>query len=346
MGERTRRRFLSGTAAGLCLLGGCLGGDAHATWTADIGPSSAVSVVDETAYVGTLEAVYALDPETGDPSWTYRETHEEINQPPRVHDGIVYASLNGEGGVHAINAGEKKWVFDDVTNDASQVTVHGDGVYFTANGYLHELDRTDGTLRQRVELDTKIPATPVVIDDEIYLQTPKRIWAFDRSSLSTRWTRPVPEYPESSQSDIATVDNRIYAAAPDIGGIAELDRSDGSVIWQGDLGSVRTPVATKDTIYATEGRWIHAYTLDGQKKWKSDINYTSSARTFSVPTPSPEAVYAVDLGSDDPHLYAVDASTGESKWSAQIQNAPRPDPANSSTRVFVPTDDGLIAFKK
>jgi serine/threonine-protein kinase len=270
-----RRRFL-GTAGGLVVatMSGCAMFETRRLWTADVGMAGAPTVEDGAVYVGTGEAVYALDAENGDVQWTYRETNEEVNRSPAVSDGTVFVGVN-HGAVHAIEDGEEYWVFDAPTNEAGR---------------------------------------PVVVGSTVYV------------------------------NDVACTDGIVYVPDADTRRLAAVDGTEGSLWWERETGAISTPVIHGKTLYASEpqstGVW--AYSLDGDKQWSTFTTVDDPDAGMSTPAVGGGRVFATNFSIE--RLYAFDATTGEEKWWEDV-DAPRMYPATAEGRVFVPTSDGLGAYR-
>ena len=338
MADPTRRCVLAGVAATLALGSGCLGSGGRSVTTLRPDSSGPATTVDGTVYFGTTEDLYAIDTESQETIWTYHGTTDEIDFRPSVADGTVYVSENFDGGVHAVSGGGRDWRFDDYTNQPSRPVPSGDAVYVTAGGTLYELDRADGTVRRTRSLDTLLPATPVVRADALYVLVGERLWGIDRATLDAAWTHPVAE-----RSGLAVRGDALLVSSTRHGGLVALDRRDGSLAWETELGHVSRVTTTDDGFYAVEqtgeqGR-LGAYEAGGIKRW-----VTPNARITIGPAADSEAVYGVSRALEE--LRAFDATTGEKQWTAGIDAGSfRGPPAIAPGHVYVPTTAGLVAVE-
>jgi len=247
----------------------------------------------------------------------------------------VYVSENAAWGVHAISAGEREWYVDDLVGDASRPVPSGEVVYVNAGGTLYELDREDGQVRRERELVNTYPSTPVVRNDALYLVTGGELWALDRSTSDPEWTHAV-----AGTSEVASRDETLFVSSQEHGGLAALDRDDGTLVWDTDLGHTQRAVVTGEGVCASErdsGR-VGAYALDGTKRW------TSGHGNPSAPAAGADAVFIVDYDAHE--LRALDSDTGAVNWSFGINAGLRFWPTSAQGRVYVPTDKGLLSIEK
>ncbi len=111
-------------------------------------------------------------------------------------------------------------------------------------------------------------------------------------------------------------------------------------------GRVRsTPAVAGDTIFfSSDDGTLRAAGPSGEEKWRFDLGDRSVARILPHPLPpyaydylsSSPAVHdgVVYAGSAGGHLYAVDAATGEQRWSFATAAPVRSSPVVAGERVF------------
>jgi len=119
--------------------------------------------------------------------------------------------------------------------------------------------------------------------------------------------------------------NTIYVGSgdrnKDEGGTLYALNSDGTLKWKVEnLDGARVSgavVGSDGTIYATGSGRVHAFDKDGNKLWESDKDTASSL------TPSLSSDGTLYVGTSGGIVYAINASTGQTKW--LYQTGPNPD---------------------
>ena len=143
--------------------------------------------------------------------------------------------------------------------------------------------------------------------------------------------------------------NTIYVGSgdrnKDEGGTLYALNSDGTLKWKVenlDGGRVSGPVVGTDgTIYATGSGKVHAFDKNGNKLWESDKDTASSL------TPSLSSDGTIYVGTSGGKVYAINSSTGKTKWSYQTGQNPdftgnQKDPQYGVLATIVIGADGII----
>jgi len=143
--------------------------------------------------------------------------------------------------------------------------------------------------------------------------------------------------------------NTIYVGSgdrnKDEGGTLYALNSDGTLKWKVenlDGGRVSGPVVGTDgTIYATGSGKVHAFDKNGNKLWESDKDTASSL------TPSLSSDGTIYVGTSGGKVYAINSSTGKTKWSYQTGQNPDftgnpKDPQFGVLATIVIGADGII----
>jgi outer membrane protein assembly factor BamB len=143
--------------------------------------------------------------------------------------------------------------------------------------------------------------------------------------------------------------NTIYVGSgdrnKDEGGTLYALNSDGTLKWKVenlDGGRVSGPIVGADgTIYATGSGRLHAFDKNGNKLWESDKDTASSL------TPSLSSDGTLYVGTSGGIVYAINASTGKTKWSYQTGQNPDytgdpKDPQYGVLATIVIGADGII----
>lgn len=129
------------------------------------------------------------------------------------------------------------------------------------------------------------------------------------------------------------------------GTLYALNSGDGKLIWKVenlDGARVSGPiVGTDGTIYATGSGRLHAFDKNGNKLWESDKDTASSL------TPSLSSDGTLYVGTSGGIVYAINASTGKTKWFYQTGQNPDykgdpKDPQFGVLATIVIGADGII----
>lgn len=267
--------------------------------------TSALALADETLYVGTWgKHFYAIDAATGDPRWSEEIGHRFGSSSPVVGDGTVYVGTRGDGPLVVSGTEEEK---------------------FEACAFL-ALDTDSGDVqweyRDFGERDN-IESSPAVADGRVYFGGEHALYALDAATGEEVWTRAIPTHPQSSP---AVVDGVVYYGAT-AGGESEtpakvwaLDATTGETLWTAGIDdeSLRTSPAVADgTVYVA----------------------ASSRRVCLDAGGSDERCSGVTRGQ----LYALDAASGERRWTADVKTDTRSSPAVADGVIYVGCRDGISA---
>lgn len=123
-----------------------------------------------TVYVGSGNALYALNANRGGARWSFT-TQGLVESSPTVADDRLYVGSN-EGRLFAFNAttGSLRWRFEAGEPVRSSPTVVDGTVYVgTDEGVLYGIDADDGEETVRFEPGTAIVSSPVVVDGRLYV---------------------------------------------------------------------------------------------------------------------------------------------------------------------------------
>ena len=279
-------------------------GEAEWTFEPDGYASSAPAVVDGRVYVGTWgQQFYALDATTGDPVWQADVGHRFGSSSPVVHDGVVYVGTIGDGPLVVSGS-------DDEDEFESCAVLALDA---TTGEQLWRYDDFGG--KENVE------SSPALADGRVYVGSESGLYALDADTGEIAWKRnDVQTHPDPSP---AVVDGVVYYGAPNTadGGpparLRALDATTGDTRWTAGVDdvSLRTSPAVADgTVYVA----------------------ASSMRTC---IPESDDCSGTTRG----RLYAVDAETGERRWTAGIATDTRSSPAVVGDRVYVGCRNGVSA---
>ena len=242
---------------------------------------------------------------------------------PKVANGIVYISANGQGpdnGLYAFDArnGAKLWYVPKIVSLSSPTVV--DGVVYVGslfdNSGVYAFDAASGKQIWSYSSAGGVNSSPVVVDGVVYVGSGTgHVLALNSVSGEKLW-------------DFKTA-GRTF--------------EDGHTISDGVLSS---PVVVDGRVYV-DSQLYYVYALnaaDGSQIW----NYTTGKEVYAAPLVWEGLVYVCSF---DGYVYAFNASTGEINW--KFLTLPDPQgygfldstPAVSNDVLYVGTESaGLIAL--
>ncbi|MFE0653607.1 protein kinase [Streptomyces sp. NPDC059534] len=295
----SRRRFLTGAAVGVAVLGA--GGGAGAWW---LNRGEAKSpTADVPAAVATPEAAFvsAIDTRQGeapDPLWGPLDvTAAEGELPLPVRDLVVVQAKTGGLLALSVTDGRERWRAKDIDADTGFVSV-ADRLVVGAdkNGVLHAFVASTG--RHVWQSQSDVDAVLAADDTHVYLVTEDdQLRAVDAWTLATAWQRPMtsPRSPNGA-AKAAAGGKRLVVHGRD-GHVAALFTENGETDWeikdQGTDG--QAPALSADNIAYFGGRTLMARRLDrGDFLWQDDSNRSDSYPGWGTPVVDGDHVIAVD----------------------------------------------------
>ena len=300
------------------------------TFQTDGPVESSPTVVGGVLYISSDDnSVYALDVQAGKQLWAF-PTGDVVVSSPTVVNGIVYVG-SGDKKVYAINAlsGKQIWAFPTGDVIHSSPTVVGGVVYIgSQDGNIYAIDAVSG--QQKWASYTGIPAP----------SSPHG-----------------PPPPPAVSSFPVVVDGVVYVGAPD-NNVYAINAQSGNQKWMFPTGGflVSTPAVTDGVVYVgTMGRPgvfdKHVYAIDaqsGNQKWVFHIPGTSSSIQQGPPqgpptqgpmpsvSSSPTVVAGiVYIGADNSNVYALDAQSGEKKWTFHTKGPVASSPVVVNGVIYV-----------
>ena len=266
--------------------------------------SSAPALADGTLYVGTWgRRFYAVDAKDGEERWHREIGHLFSSSSPAVVDGTVYVGTAGDS--PAVVGGP------------------GDQRPFKAPTFL-ALDAATGETRWRYDdfgRKDGIYSSPAVADGRVYFGAEGVVHALDAEAGEVVWTRTVPTHADSSP---AIADGVVYHAGPADAGpetpaaVRAMDAATGETLWTAgadDMSPRTSPAIADGTVYV-------AANVDA-----------------ACPAGDDSGCYGKSQG----RLYALDAASGERRWTIEIALDTRSSPAVAGGVVYVGCGDGLSA---
>lgn len=283
------------------------------TWGLRTSPVAA----DGSVYVVTglrHDHVHALDAETGEERWRRsvdgREEHLLV-----AADGTVYAGLDR---LYALDAetGEARW--DDPREVREGIAV-AEGRVVAPSDAMARIRAFDAATGDEL-WDQRIPghttsatAAPAVHDGSVYVRTHDEVFALDLETGERDWKRSVGD--RAGAAPTAT-DDRLYV--PTERRLRALDPSNREEVWRLE-GRFRrsSPAVDGETLYVAgrvpeDGEHVPAVlALDaatGEERWRVE----PPGFAPGSPVVTDDVVY---VAADGTRLYALDADSGEVRWS-------------------------------
>lgn len=243
---------------------------------------------------------------------------------------VLVAFLVVRSASAAIEHPRVEWAFQTEGFIRGSAVVAGDMVYFgSADGFLYAVAAGDGELRWKFQTGGAIAGAPAVAGETVIVAgRDETVHALDAASGKVRWTFEMkPTLPTPTEWNYFTappvVDGDQVLVPSGDGHLYALELATGKQRWAfGTEDSLRAaPLVADGIVYQPSGD-DHVYALsaeDGTLKWKfatAGVGYDLSQgyiRSDIFTRPSLQDGVLV-VGSRDANVYAIDAATGEKKW--------------------------------
>jgi len=310
----TRRRLLA-SAAGFCVLSGCLGSSDNSGRSLPTTPTGAWNQSGNDARNSSNPDVTV--PDRGTPAWSGGSgliTPVVVDETVYTVDDVLTALDTQTGDVRW----QRQLDIDESPNSATQPAVAGEQILLASENKLAAFDTTDGTARWDRSI-TGLPGGPISVDTDrqrgfAFFQRPERsesrpeLVAFDVNSGETTWTAPL----RGISSAPAVFEDHVYVtgwAGADTRVLRCFDVDSGGLVWEREPGDPKTrPVCTDTGVLVGERAGLTVY------------DHSNGMRLASVDTPHEQVrALAVDdrtafvlAGSG---LSAVSVPDGEERWS-------------------------------
>jgi eukaryotic-like serine/threonine-protein kinase len=306
--------------------------------------------------------------------------------PPILADGILYTG-SGNGTLFAIDiqTGQELWSVGGFNQLENSGAVAGDVIVI--GGYdqrVRALDRHTGEVLWSFNTVSFVQASPLIIDDRVYIATDRALYALDLLSGELQWETPTgnedsfmgaPAYEEdiiytTVGKHLLAVDNTsgkelwriqhnepftalavanqmIYVGNFD-GFFYAFDQETGAEKWKFQSGGIfwAGPAVEGDIVYAGNDDVVYALKAQtGEQRWK----FQMAGNGVSDLTISDGVVYVSDSSHEFPrgprHLYALDAASGEELWTFQVVSTFLPTPALDKDMIYVTTTGEVFALR-
>jgi len=294
---------------------------------------SSPAVVGNVVYIGSHDwSVYALNAYTGAKIWSHT-TGSAVSSSPAVFGGIVYVG-SWDTYVYALNAttGAEVWKYKTESIVGSSPVV-SNGVLYIGSGdtNVYALNASTGAKIWNYKTGGAVASSPAVSDDVVYVGSDDgNVYAIDATTGTKIWSFTVEESYIPVRSSPTVADGTLYVNHHPV---YALNATTGEKKWeQWSVGDDSSPAISGAVLYFG----IFALsTYDGSVIWW--VGYV-----FSSPAVSDGYVY---VGSEGGPLCALDAYTGEVKWSYATGGYIKSSPAISNGIVYVGSlDKKVYAF--
>lgn len=245
--------------------------------------------------------------------------------PPSFANGVVYTGFEGIFSAIDITKQSSRWRFsaNDTLNSANTTsynfapTIGGGVVYFIAGNTLYAVDTDTGQEKWRVQYGDNISSQPVLANGLVYVTA-------DTAAM-------LPN------SDVLAHTETLYAT----------DVRYGQRMWDftpSENHALGNPIAAPDgTIYISTGSnepgYIYALSgPTGRERWTYAPE--SSYEIFHTDPILGEGI--LYFASFENGLYAIDAATGEKRWTAFVPNVKTNEIAFYEGSVYLAAIDGMV----
>ncbi|SED27464.1 serine/threonine-protein kinase [Streptomyces sp. TLI_105] len=343
----SRRRFLTGAAVGVAVLGA--GGGAGAWWlsqdegkspTADVPPAVATP---EAAFVSAVDTKPGEAPK---PLWGPLDvTAPEGELPLPVRDVVVVQAKKGGLLALSVTSGRERWRAEEIDADAGFVSVADRMVVgVDKEGVLNAFVASTGApvWRTGSDVDDLLAAD----DTHVYLVTKdNELRAVNAWTLATAWSRPMPSPRSHNGPARAAVGRQRLVVHGRDGRVAALDTGNGKTEWeitkQGTDGQAPA-IGENNTVYLG-GRTLMARRLDrGDELWRQETLRTPSFPGYGTPTADGDLVVAIDAYTVSRLGTIPEIDLPELKWSEVLDGYGEGSispPAVEGTTVWVHSPD-------
>lgn len=268
-------------------------------WRVDVGmgggsPGPAPIVADGVVYVPAMVPVegrfngapvlLALDLATGEELWRTALDGLYEYGTPAIADGLVYLGTTGTG---------------SAATPTPEAGI-GPTLAESRDGYLVALDAETGVERWRYHSGRSGYLSPAVSDGTVYIgSVDGTLHAVDAKTGEGRWTYAVESSGEVLSASSPTVVDDLVFIGSNLGVVHALDAETGTERWQAKVGwaSPTTAAVVDGTLYVVA------------PGGKDDV------------APNPRFETGISPMQADWRLVALDAETGEQRWSVEISPA-------------------------
>jgi len=316
-------------------------------------------VADQLIYIGTMDGIYALAENPGQPTgiivWS-NTTIKNIEATPAVVNGIVYVATM-DGNLFALDArsGKTLWSIHADTGPSSPI-VHNGTIYLgTLTGKVLAMGATNGTVLWNRTMGGQIIGSPAVYDDKAVVVgnangSFSKITSFNIKTGDERWSYRTgfdilssPAIDETGHVYISDMNGTVYKfeSVPDF-------QDDGipntgmpyDIIWYYPTGMpIRSTISIfSNNIYLTTGNTtVMSLTTNGELNWKRAYSSDEHRNLISSVATSQNKLF---VGGD--MIYCLDRSTGLKIWSYDTKTNVSASPAITLGKVILASESGGV----
>ena len=303
--------------------------------------TSPAIAADGTIYVGSGDALYAINPEDGSLRWSWiSPLGGSISSPAIDAYGNIYVGST-DWNVYSINPfGGTNWAYKTNGAIVSSPAIAADGTLYigSLDDNLYAIDSATGKEIRAFGTGGGISSSPAIgVDGTIYVGSADMyVYAF-LASGSMEWKCKIGVPITASP---ALGNGMVYIGAPD-GNVYGIGMGAGKVAMTFITKNaiVATPAIGLDgTVYVgSTDKTFYAFSPGGGLRWKYT---TGNAITSSAALDAEGAVY---FGSEDNNLYALNTADGSLKWQYTTMAGVDSSPAiGADGTIVVGSDDANV----
>lgn len=311
----------------------------------DSGMDAPPALVDGTLYVGSKEAVHAVEADSGQQRWR-KPAQVEALAPVVVEDGNVY-HVDGSLRARDAESGEEQWSYDGGLLLDSGPALSGGRLFVGDNdGAVHAVRADDGSRVWTHEVAEGVRATPTVVDDTVVVgDMGGNVYGLAAGSGEPRWQYEERSDRATIRYSAAAMDGTVFVPYRRGERLAAFDARTGREQWRyTDIerdGIRAAPAVADGTVVLTDGG-LHAVDAEtGEAVWTFEIGQFKK----SAPTVVDGVIY---VGNWDDNFYALSneelaptpsrtptetASDGDGPTETRTTTRATQEPADTATRT-------------
>lgn len=304
---------------------------------------SGLAASEDTVFAATQGgSLYALAAEDGSERWHFAAEGPIVPAPLYSSTGTQPLVIFGDqsGTVYALSPadGREVWRFRAHGPVFGAPAAAGDTVYFgSTDGNLYALARTDGARLWTFAAGEPIHAGPLATGDTVYFGSlSHELVAVDARTGAERWRFAALAPVESTP---AFADGHLYFGAND-SRLYCLDPRTGDELWHYSTGDsiYATPAIGTDVLYlASASHDLYALSADtGELQWQ----YRGESFLTTAPALDGSTLYFV--ATADPHLYVLNAATGDLVARIDTGDWPSGSPLLLGRDLYLGEKDGSV----
>lgn len=320
----------------------------HWTFYTDGNITASPAVADGVVYISSTDGfLYAIDAATGYPNWTYEIGWSESS--PAIVGGVVYVG-GSRNTLFAIDAVTGDLIWESIGNHydgiiSSPVVVDG-AVYIgsDANGTMYALDAATGKEKWSVHLGW-IDSSPAVVDGVVYvIQKSLSLYALDAETGDELWLFEGGTLAFSYRTSPAVVDGTVYAYSNYNQNLYAVDTASGDALWEYQIPITNAAFDSMNASPAVANGTVY---LGGSEALYA-LDAATGEKRWSFPSESmldvsPVVVDGIVYAASANVFYAIDAESGEQAWATPTDATIGASPTVAGEMIYIPIGSRLIA---